>query len=315
MFLSKYCTKKITKPVVPPIPEPDPGHGNKVNVADYDNIAEAIEAVPENGTVIFPEGQTIEEEVSVTKPVTIDGNGASFNKTITVSNAEVTIKNAKLIATARSNKTITPAIKITGSKSFTLTDCQVSGTTRNAVNISTSGKVIVSDNTFEAGDNSIYNAIEFSISNAPDITDVTIENNTFNGTLGNNGISFYNIADNAHITIKNNTFNDISVNNNPIRLSNANNNSVVFDIIDNTYNFTSEEPSADGYTGFMLLQDYSKTDQKQDFTKFTINFKNLKRGSKKLLEKGSGIDNVYYVYSDKKGILADGVNDPVVTFE
>ena len=315
MFLSKYCIKKITKPVVPPTPTPDPEPGNKVNVADYDNIAEAIEAVPENGTVIFPEGQAIEEEISVTKPVTIDGNGASFNKTITVSNAEVTIKNAKLIATARSNKTATPAIKITGSKPFTLTDCQVSGTTRNAVNISTSGKVIVSDNTFEAGDNSIYNAIEFSISNAPDITDVTIENNTFNGTLGNNEISFYNIADNAHITIKNNTFNDISVNNNPIRLSNAKNNSAVFDIIDNTYNFTSEEPNADGYTGFMLLQDYSKTDQKQDFTKFTINFKNLKRGSKKLLEKGSGIDNVYYVYSDKEGILADGVNDPVVTFE
>lgn len=315
MFLSKYCTKKITKPVVTPTPTPGPEPGNKVNVADYDNIADALDAVPENGTVVFSTDSTVNEELAITKPVTVDGNGASFNKTITVSNAEVTIKNAKLIATARSNKTVTPAIKITGSKPFTLTNCQVSGTTRNAVNISTSGKVIVSDNTFEAGDNSIYNAIEFSISNAPDITDVTIENNTFNGTLGNNGISFYNIADNAHITIKNNTFNDISVNNNPIRLSNAKNNSAVFDIIDNTYNFTSEEPSADGYTGFMLLQDYSKTDQKQDFTKFTINFKNLKRGSKKLLEKGSGIDNVYYVYSDKEGILADGVNDPVVTFE
>ena len=315
MFLSKYCTKKITKPVVPPTPTPGPEPGNKVNVADYDNIADALDAVPENGTVVFSTDSTVNEELAITKPVTVDGNGASFNKTITVSNAEVTIKNAKLIATARSNKTVTPAIKITGSKPFTLTDCQVSGTTRNAVNISTNGKVIVSDNTFEAGDNSIYNAIEFSISNAPDITDVTIENNTFNGTLGNNGISFYNIADNAHITIKNNTFNDISVNNNPIRLSNAKNNSAVFDIIDNTYNFTSEEPSADGYTGFMLLQDYSKTNQKQDFTKFTINFKNLKRGSKKLLEKGSGIDNVYYVYSDKEGILADDVNDPVVTFE
>lgn len=315
MFLSKYCTKKITKPVVPPTPTPGPEPGNKVNVADYDNIADALDAVPENGTVVFSTDSTVNEELAITKPVTVDGNGASFNKTITVSNAEVTIKNAKLIATARSNKTVTPAIKITGSKPFTLIDCQVSGTTRNAVNISTSGKVIVSDNTFEAGDNSIYNAIEFSISNTPDITDVTIENNTFNGTLGNNGISFYNIADNAHITIKNNTFNDISVNNNPIRLSNAKNNSAIFDIVDNTYNFTSEKPSADGYTGFMLLQDYSKTDQKQDFTKFTINFKNLKRGSKKLLEKGSGIDNVYYVYSDKEGILADGVNDPVVTFK
>lgn len=315
MFLSKYCTKKIIKPVVPPTPTPDPEPGNKVNVADYDNIADALDAVPENGTVVFSTDSTVNEELAITKPVTVDGNGASFNKTITVSNAEVTIKNAKLIATARSNKTVTPAIKITGSKPFTLTNCQVNGITRNAVNISTSGKVIVSDNTFEAGDNSIYNAIEFSISNAPDITDVTIENNTFNGTLGNNGISFYNIADNAHITIKNNTFNDISVNNNPIRLSNAKSNSAVFDIVDNTYNFTSEEPSADGYTGFMLLQDYSKTNQKQDFTKFTINFKNLKRGSKKLLEKGSGIDNVYYVYSDKEGILADGVNDPVVTFE
>lgn len=315
MFLSEHFTKKITKPVVPPTPEPGPTPGDKINVADYDNIAEAIEAVPENGTLVFPKDQIIEEKLSVAKPVVIDGNGASFNKTITVSNAEVTIKNAKLVASAASNKAVTPAIKITGSKPFTLTNCQVSGTTRNAVNISTNGKVVVSGNTFDAGDKSIYNAIEFSISNAPDITDVTIENNTFNGVLGNNGISCYNIADNAHITIKGNTFNDIDVNNNPVRLSNAKNNNAVFDIVDNTYNFISEEPSADGYTGFMLLQDYSKTDQRQDFTKFTINFKNLKRGNKKLVEKGSGIDNVYYVYSDKENaILADGVNDPVVTF-
>lgn len=313
MFLSKYSTKKINKPVIPPTPDPEPG--NKIDVADYDNIADALDAVPENGTIVFSADSAVNEELTITKPVVVDGNGASFNKTITVSDAEVTIKNAKLVATATSNKTVMPAIKITGSKPFTLTDCQVSGTTRNAVNISTSGKVDISNNKFEAGNKNIFNAIEFSISKAPDITDVIIENNTFNGVLGNNGISCYNIADNAHITIKGNTFNDISVDNNPIRLSNAKNNSAIFDIVDNTYNFTSDEPNADGYTGFMLLQDYSTTDQKQDFTKFTINFKNLKRGTKKLVEKGEGIDNVYYVYSDKeKGILANGVNDPVVTF-
>ena len=112
-----------------------------------------------------------------------------------------------------------------------------------------------------------------------------------------------------------NVFEDIDVSNNPIRLSNPKNVSTTFNFKDTTYSFNSDTPNADGYTAFMLLQDYSKAGSKQDFSKFTINFDNLVRGSKKLMEKGEGMDKVYYVYADTQGILADGVNDPVVNFK
>lgn len=64
----------------------------------------------------------------------------------------------------------------------------------------------------------------------------------------------------------------------------------------------------------MLLQDYSTGENKQDFSKFTINFTNLKRGDTKLVANGEGLDRVYYVYDDQDGILDAGVNDPVVNF-
>lgn len=232
-----------------------------------------------------------------------------------VSDAAVTFDNVKLVATGADVNDKTLALKVNGTKPFTLKNSEISGTARTALSIMTSGKIVFENNVFDAGNKNIYNMVEFSISNARDITDVTFKNNTFKGKLKNNGVSLYNLAEGATVNFVGNVFEDIDVSNNPIRLSNPKNVSATFSFKDTTYSFNSDTPNADGYTAFMLLQDYSKSGGKQDFSKFTINFDNLVRGSKKLMEKGEGMDKVYYVYADTQGILADGVNDPVVNFK
>lgn len=257
---------------------------------------------------------SVNDEVTISKDMTILGNGVIFSKGLVVTDAEVVVDNVALNVTGADTSDKATALKVSGTKPFTLKNSSVSGTTRTAVSILTSGEVTFEDNTFSAGSQNIYNMVEFSIGNARDISKVTFTDNVFNGTLKNNAVSFYNLVDGAEIDFVGNTFDSFDVANNPIRLSNPRNVNAVFNFKNNTYSFNSETPDSRGYTAFMLLQDYSKNDG-QDFSKFTINFDNLVRGSKKLTEKGSGIDNVFYVYADGKGILDDGTNDPVVSFK
>lgn len=245
--------------------------------------------------------------------MTIKGNGATFSKSIVVNDADVTLDNVVLTAPGASATDKAVVLKVSGTKPFVLKNSTVNGSARTAVNIMTSGEIVVENNTFDAGDKNIYNMIEFSISNARDIEKAVIKNNKFIGELKNNGICFYNLVEGAQIDIVGNDFQNVNVDNNLVRLSNPKNVSATFNIKDNTYTFSSETPNAQGFTAFMLLEDYAKKDEKQDFTKFNINFINLKRGSKKLMEKGTGIDNVWYVYDDDAGIVTD--NDPVVTFQ
>lgn len=260
----------------------------------------------------------VADTLSVSKSMTIAANGATFSAPIKVTSGNVKIDGAKLVASAASTaaKNNAPVISVTGDGDFTLTNSAISGTSRTGVSLGTSGRIVVEGNTFEAGSKSIYNAIEFSIGDkAADISKATVKGNTFTGTLGNNAISLYNLADGAEVNIEKNVFKDFSVNNNCVRLSNPRNVSATFNITDNSYSFTSETPSADGYTAFLLLQDYSKKDTpRQEFGKFTIHVKNLTRDGKKIAAKGDGIDKAYYVYSDQNGILSDGVNDPVIDF-
>lgn len=258
----------------------------------------------------------IDEEFAVSKSMKVIGNGAQFNKQVTVMDADIEFDNIVFVASGTDAQSKTPAIKVSGTSPFTMKNCEVKGAARTAVNIMTNGKIDIEGCTFDAGNQDIYNMIEFSINNARDIEEVVIKGNTFKGALKNNGICLYNLAEGAKIDISNNKFLDIDVSNNPIRLSNPKNVSATFNFENNVYTFSSDIPNAEGYTAFMLLQDYSKSGAPiQDFSKFDIHFKNLRRGEKVLTEKGTGLDQVYYVYMDQKGILPDGENDPVVTFE
>ena len=286
--------------------------------SDYDSITDAIAAVNDGGTVRMSAADIVTDTLSVSKSMTISANGATFSAPIKVTSGNVKIDGAKLVASAASiaAKNNAPVISVTGDGDFALTNSAISGTSRTGVSLGTSGRITVEGNTFEAGSKSIYNAIEFSIGDrAADISKAIVKGNTFTGTLGNNAISLYNLADGAEVNIEKNVFKDFSVNNNCVRLSNPRNVSATFNITDNSYSFTSETPSADGYTAFLLLQDYSKKDTpRQEFGKFTIHVKNLTRDGKKIAAKGDGIDKAYYVYSDQNGILPDGVNDPVIDF-
>lgn len=283
---------------------------------DFENLSEAIDAVPEGGKLKLAADTAIDEELTISKSMKIIGNGAQINKLVTVNDADVELDNVVLVAPGEDASSKTPIVKASGTAPFTMKNCKVKGAARTAVNIMTSGDIDIEGCTFDAGDQSIYNMIEFSISNARDIENVVIKGNTFKGALKNNGICLYNLAEGATVDISENKFVDINVDNNPVRLSNPKNVSATFKFENNTYSFSSDVPNAQGYTAFMLLQDYSKSGAPiQDFSKFDIHFKNLKRGEKVLTEKGTGIDQVYYVYMDQKGILPDGENDPVVTFE
>lgn len=254
--------------------------------SDYDSITDAIAAVNDGGTVRMSATDIVADTLSVSKSMTIAANGATFSAPIKVTSGNVKIDGAKLVASAASiaAKNNAPVISVTGDGDFALTNSAISGTSRTGVSLGTSGSI-------------------------------TVKGNTFTGTLGNNAISLYNLADGAEVNIEKNVFKDFSVNNNCVRLSNPRNVSATFNITDNSYGFTSETPSADGYTAFLLLQDYSKKDTpRQEFGKFTIHVKNLTRDGKKIAAKGDGIDKAYYVYSDQNGILSDGVNDPVIDF-
>lgn len=287
-----------------------------MNAADYDSLADAIADVVDGGTVSMSAGMVVDSVTSISKSVKIKANGATFSAPVLVSGGDVEINGAKLVGSAATTaaKNNAPVVTVTGSGDFSLTDCSVSGTTRTGISLGTSGEITVSGNTFSVDpQKSIYNAIEFSIGDtAADITRATVKNNTFSGTFGNNLISLYNVSDGAEVSIVGNNFDNISVSNNCVRLSNPKNNTAVFNIVDNKYSFSSE--TATDYTAFMLLQDYAAAGAKQDFSKFAIHFKNLTRSNNKITAKGEGLDKAYYVYDDQDGVLADGVNDPVVDF-
>ena len=281
-----------------------------MNAVDFETFADALAAVDDGGKIVLSED--IAEAITIDKPVTIAGNGVTLHG-VTVANAAVTIDNAILVADGADNKdTAAHAITVTGVEDFTLVNTTVKGTCRTAAKLATSGKVVIEGCTFESDTQSIYNMIEFSISNDPDITSVIMENNTFEGETKNNLISFYNLADGAEIKLSNCQMTGVSTSSNVLRVSNPKNVSAVFDIADCTYKYSST--SATDYTAFALFQDYAASGDKQDFSKIQLNFTKLYRGSKKITSNGTGLDRVYYVYDDQDGILADGINDPIVAF-
>lgn len=97
---------------------------------------DAIADVPENGTLELDSATPVTDPITIDKPMTVDGNGATVSS-IVVNDAAVTIDNV----TADS-------VTVTGTKDFTLTNSTVKG----EPSISTTGKVTLTGNTFEDGE-------------------------------------------------------------------------------------------------------------------------------------------------------------------
>lgn len=260
-----------------------------------DTAPQSSVSLPANNTGDF----TISEEGAV-----LDGTNVTYTDgTITVTAANVTIKNLTFGDKAK--------LVVNTSGKFTLTGCTFAPDTNNtqtgfirtAVNLNV-GEAEVTDNTFEGVTNGYYNAIEFGIgADNNDLKAATISGNTFKSAIVNNYFNFYNMTADARIDIVNNKLLLAEKSSNGIRISNYRNvKGVTFNVADDEYTYAAD--SADSvYEGLILLQDFAKGSDVQDFSGITINVTKLSapKSAKQLL----------YVYDDQDGIIT--TNQPKLT--
>ena len=255
--------------------------------------ADGGEAVAQQGTsVSLPTDNkgnlTISDDGAV-----LDGTKETYtNGTITVNAANVTIKNLTFGDQAK--------LVVNTSGKFTLTGCTFAPETvcdkatklpvRTAVTLNVS-EAEVTNNTFEGVTNGYYNAIEFGFgASNNDLSTAVIRGNTFNSAIRNNYFSFYNMTANAQIDIVNNKLLLAAKNSNGIRISNYRNvKGVTFNVTDDEYTY-ADDSADDVYEGLILLQDFFKDTNVQNFSGITINVTKLSapKSAKRLL----------YVYDD-----------------
>ena len=255
--------------------------------------ADGGEAVAQQGTsVSLPTDNkgnlTISDDGAV-----LDGTKETYtNGTITVNAANVTIKNLTFGDQAK--------LVVNTSGKFTLTGCTFAPETvcdkatklpvRTAVTLNVS-EAEVTNNTFEGVTNGYYNAIEFGFgASNNDLSKAVIRGNTFNSAIRNNYFSFYNMTANAQIDIVNNKLLLAVKNSNGIRISNYRNvKGVTFNVTDDEYTY-ADDSADDVYEGLILLQDFFKDTNVQNFSGITINVTKLSapKSAKRLL----------YVYDD-----------------
>ncbi len=234
--------------------------GAEYPVVEAGNLQNVLAELEDNA-VISVNG-TVEEALTIDKPVTI--HNLTTTAPVTVTSNDVTLNAADIASTEPQKPAISVDKNVTN---VTITNSVINANTgkggsHTAVSIPVSGKVVFSGNTVSNS----YNGVEFGL-NTPVANGTVIENNNF-VNIGNNAISIYQVAEGATVTIKNNTFSGKKDNYIPIRLSNSNNATGRFNIVDNTVDTASAWKNL-----FVLLQDYSK-DGSQDFTKYTLLFQN-----------------------------------------
>lgn len=211
----------------------------------------------------------------------------------------ITLKDCKFNAAGSGKKDTVYGLTLNGAEDVRIQDCIFSNTGYAAILNHCEGDVLVKSCTFECGN--VYNPIEGSqkVKNG----NLTVADCEFAGDLGNNFVNFYNNKDNARVNIVRSKFSG-TTSNNIIRISNLANSTLVFDIEDCEYSYTSGEVSE--YTGFVLCQDFTaKSGSKQDFSKCHINVKNL--------TKPENYTRYFYVYEDGRGVITD--NNPDVTVD
>ena len=250
------------------------------------------------GTVSLPESNTGNFTIANDNAV-LDGTGITYtNGTITVTGDNVTIQNltfgdkAKLVVNTTGKFTLNNCAFIPGTVSGD------AGFIRNPVKLNV-GKAVVTNNTFGGVENGYYNAIEFGFdASENNLSAATISGNKFNSAIKNNYFSFYRMVEGAVVNIENNQLLNSSKASDGIRISNPNNVSATFNIINNT--FTYSDSGAD-YDALILFQDYSKGSQ--DFSSITLNIEELSAPQ--------DITTLYYVYQDGKGVIP--TNQPKIT--
>ena len=253
------------------------------------DLAEKLNELAD-GSVITVEG-TVNTPLTISKPVTI--NNLTATAPVTIASSGVTLNAANI----EYKVSKTPALVVnSGVTDVTITNSAITAATgrtgsHTAVSLPVSGKVVFTGNTVTND----YNGIEFGL-NVPTGDGTLIANNNFTN-IGNNAISIYQVENGATVTVKNNTFTGKAGSFIPVRLSNSNNMSGKFVFANNTVDTDNSWMNC-----FVMLEDYSqKGAEIQDFTKYTLVFKDNKVGA-----------NCTYtvVYDDQDGIIQ--TNQPIV---
>ena len=256
--------------------------------------------------------QPVTSVMTIGTDMKIEGNGATIAAPINVIGANVEINNINFNYAGDNSSAGSNGIVASGNKNFTLTNSTIAGTMRKAIIAKTSGAIVISGNTFNSESGSIYNAVETGLSSEPAISALTIENNTFNGSLGNNAISLFKFEEGATVNIKNNTFNLDNAEGNTLRLSNMTNAAnVVFNIIDNEYAYPTDD--ANEWSGFMICQ-VLPNGSTNDFKDFVVNITNLTYKGEKLTTNGEGVKRICYIWDVNNGMNLEGISGPVFNF-
>ena len=297
---------------------------------EVDSLLEAI-ANGDVDNVELSKNVVIEksEPLTLDKPITINGNGATIKDSLNITGDNVTVKDVVLNnkVTISGDNAVLDEIEMTGFDTgytddkpsgvalievdtegdFTLTNSKfsnVAGTAYNLINVKTPNVVVIENNTFGADTDDlegIYNLIEFSQAENEAIKDGTsISNNIFNADISHNVISMFNIENNATITIEGNTF---AYSANAMRLSNYYNTSATFNIFDNTV-LDGDASEWGGFICFQAPKVNNLVPEHADtyFAKYTINVKNLIGTDGNVINtiegEGTGANRVGYYYAD-----------------
>lgn len=297
---------------------------------EVDSLLEAI-ANGDVDNVELSKNVVIEksEPLTLDKPITINGNGATIKDSLNITGDNVTVKDVVLNdkVTVSGDNAVLDEIEMTGVDTgytaskpsgvalievdtegdFTLTNSKfsnVAGTAYNLINVKTPNVVVIENNTFGADTDDlegIYNLIEFSQAENEAIKDGTsISNNIFNADISHNVISMFNIENNATITIEGNTF---AYSANAMRLSNYYNTSATFNIFDNTV-LDGDASEWGGFICFQAPKVNNLVPEHADtyFAKYTINVKNLIGTDGNVINtiegEGTGANRVGYYYAD-----------------
>ena len=282
-------------------------------------------------TIYLPNDYTSTQgTLTIDRPVTIIGNGATITNEVTISGDNVTIQDVAFTdnLTVTGANTVLDEIEITGvtsegtgngdgynvvkvdttgdftMKNSTIDNASSTGSFYNALNIKADGVVTIEGNAFTNTDN-VYNVIEFSQS-VSTASGTTIKGNTFDGDNKNNIISMFKFEDNTVINIEDNEF---AFSGNALRVSNYTNaNNVTINISNNKY----EGTLTGAYAGFMLFQ----APVQEGFSGFVVNVTNLIGPSGNLVTADSSGQDVfcYYYRDDTVGNILPEEDEATINF-
>ncbi len=267
-----------------------------VSISNYDlELDNKVELVIEEGAnvtfknVTLKEGSSIKGTYKKSSVTTNSLNSINSFKTLTANSSSKAVTSFDIEGDIKIEGAVTlEGLKIKGriivnntTGKFVMKNCYylANGTISNSnayLPIKTN-EVEITDCDFVLNA-SVYNFIEWlnSSDSSNKTKSIKISGNTFDcSSMRHNVINFYNVEDNASIDLTNNEFKNVNYNyTQPVRISNFTNSTFSVDVSNSKItNVTNSSYAA--YNTFILLQDYNKTGNAQDFTKVTITAKNM----------------------------------------